>query len=328
MLSRTAENIYWFGRYLQRAENTARLVNVQAYLSLDLPRRVPLSWGSLVDILGAGELFAGRYDSPGEAEVAHFIIADERFTGSLRSTLDAARENLRATRETLPSDIWEKLNELHAMVTARGQSVAYRRVRTDLLREVIEGCLTIMGMLVNNMSRGTGFQFLRLGMALEQADMTTRIVDARSGGMVPDGETDELAPIRATQWMSVLKSLHAYQMYRRQQRTRVTGPRALAFLLHDPTFPRSVAFSLWSMQQTLPRLPEHPELRQALDAAVQLVAGADVRALLADDDDSALGRMLDDIQLALGRVHERVDACFFQRQTQQQALENAEATDA
>ena len=162
------------------------------------------------------------------------------------------------------------------------------------------------------MYKRQAFQFLRLGMALEQADMTTRIVDARSGGMVADGETDELAPFRAVQWMSVLKSLHAYQMYRRQQRTRVTGPRALAFLLHDPTFPRSVSFCLWSMQQTLPRLPEHAGLRQALDEAVQLVASADVRALLSDDQPNSLGDMLDAIQITLGAVHNAIDASFFQ----------------
>ncbi|WP_043768798.1 alpha-E domain-containing protein [Algiphilus aromaticivorans] len=312
MLSRTAENIYWFGRYLQRAENTARLVNVQAQLSLDLPPRVPLSWGSLIEILSAGPDFAARGEQPGESEVARFLVADERFGGSIRRTLGMARENLRSTRETLPSESWEKLNELYALVEARGESAAYRRIRNDLLRKVIEDCLTIVGMLISNMSRGTAFQFLRLGMALEQADMTTRIVDARSGGMVADGETDELAPFRAVQWMSVLKSLHAYQMYRRQQRTRVTGPRALAFLLHDPTFPRSVSFCLWSMQQTLPRLPEHAGLRQALDEAVQLVASADVRALLSDDQPNSLGDMLDAIQITLGAVHNAIDASFFQ----------------
>lgn len=312
MLSRTAENIYWFGRYLQRAENTARLVNVHAYLSLDLPRRVPLSWDSLVEIIGAGELFNRLYEQPSEAEVATFLIGDERFSGSLRNTLALARENLRATRETLPSESFEKLNELYGLVTARAESVGYRRIRTDLLREVIDGCLTIVGMLVSNMSRGTGFQFLRIGMALEQADMTTRIVDVRSGGMVADGAADDLAPFRAIQWMSVLKSLHAYQMYRRQQRTRVTGPRALRFLMHDPTFPRSVAFCLWSMQQTLPRLPEHEGVRAALQEAINLVNSADVHALLSDGDDSSLGRMLDDIQQCLGDMHVAIADAFFQ----------------
>lgn len=314
MLSRTAENIYWFGRYLQRAENTARLVNVQAQLSLDLPARVPLSWGSLIDILSAAPEFATRGEQAGEAEVARFLVADDQFAGSILRTLGLARENLRSTRETLPSESWEKLNALYDLVSTRGESAAYRRIRNDLLSRVIEDCLTIVGMLISNMSRGTAFQFLRLGMALEQADMTTRIVDARSGGLVADGEADELGPFRAVQWMSVLKSLHAYQMYRRQQRTRVTGPRALAFLLHDPTFPRSVAFCLWSMQQTLPRLPEHAALRQALDEAVRLVASADVHALLLDNKPESLGAMLDAIQVAVGNVHNALAASFFRRE--------------
>ncbi|MHA7835292.1 MAG: alpha-E domain-containing protein, partial [Algiphilus sp.] len=300
MLSRTAENIYWFGRHLQRIENTARLVNVHAYLSLDLPRHVPLSWGSLVEILGAWPQFSTRYNQGSEAEVAHFLIADEQFHGSLRSTLSLARENLRATRETMPNDIWERVNELYALVSARGESVTYRRIRTDLLRDVIDQCLMTVGMLVSNMSRGVPFQFLRLGLALEQADMTTRIIDVRSSGGVGDGQRDELTPFRTIQWMSVLKSLHAYQMYRRQQRTRVSAPRVLAFLLHDPNFPRSVACCLGAMQQTLPRLPEGHRVTEAVMSVNALLERSDVARLLTDEDNAALGQLLDDIQLALG----------------------------
>ena len=107
----------------------------------------------------------------GEAEVARFLVADEYFPGSILRTLGMARENLRSTRETLPSESWEKLNALYGLVVARGESATYRRVRNDLMRTVIEDCLTIVGMLVSNMSRGTAFQFLRLGMAIEQADI-------------------------------------------------------------------------------------------------------------------------------------------------------------
>ncbi|MCR9090487.1 alpha-E domain-containing protein [Algiphilus sp.] len=312
MLSRTAENIYWFGRHLQRIENTARLVNVHAYLSLDLPRHVPLSWGSLVEILGAWPQFSTRYNQGSESEVAHFLIADEQFPGSLRSTLSLARENLRATRETMPNDIWERVNELYALVSARGESVTYRRIRTDLLREVIDQCLMTVGMLVSNMSRGVPFQFLCLGLALEQADMTTRIIDVRSSGAVGDGQRDELTPFRTIQWMSVLKSLHAYQMYRREQRTRVSAPRVLSFLLHDRNFPRSVSCCLWAMQQTLPRLPEGHRVNEALTAVNDILQRSDVARLLADEDNAALGQVLDDIQLALGQVHNRIEQHFFQ----------------
>jgi len=312
MLSRTAENIYWFGRNLQRIENTARLVNVHAYLSLDLPRHVPLSWGSLVEILGAWPLFATRYNQGSEAEVAHFLIADEHFPGSLRSTLAVARENLRATRETMPNDIWERVNELYALVCARGESVTYRRIRTDLLRDVIDQCLMTVGMLVSNMSRGVAFQFLRLGLALEQADMTTRIIDVRSSGAVGDGQRDELTPFRTIQWMSVLKSLHAYQMYRRQQRTRVSASRVLSFLLHDPNFPRSVTCCLGAMEQTLPRLPEGHRVAETLTTVNDILDRSDVQHLASDEANPALGQVLDDIQLALGQVHNRIGANFFQ----------------
>lgn len=311
MLSRAAENLYWFGRYLQRAENTARLVNVHAYLSLDLPRRLPLSWISLVEILGAGSEYKRLYDSDSEADVSRFLLTDERFGGSLMQSVTHARELLRTSRDTMPSEAWEMLNALHALLVAREESVAYRRVRTETLDTVIDGCLKLVGLLVSNMSRGVGFQFLRLGMALEQADMTTRIIDVRSGGLVADHEHDELAPFRAIQWMSVLKSLAAYQMYRQQKRARVSGSGALRFLLQDHQFPRSVGFCLWSLGQTLPRLPRHDGASRALAEVADLVHGADVVALINDGDESSLPQLLDSIQIALGTVHNAITDTWF-----------------
>lgn len=311
MLSRTAENLYWFGRYLQRAENTARLVNVHAYLSLDLPRRLPLSWISLVEILSAKDQYARWYDTESEADVARFLLADQRFEGSLLSSLMRAREILRATRETLPSESWEKLNALHALLLARAESVAYRRIRTDTLGEIIDGCLMLVGLLTSNMSRGAGFQFLRMGTAIEQADMTTRIIDVRSGGLVADGTHDELAPLRAIQWMSVLKSLAAYQMYRRQERTRVSGTGTLHFLLQDRVFPRSVAFCIDTMRETCPLLPRHEPVTQALAAAEALVDNTDLAALLRNGDKDSLPDLMDRIQIALGDVHETIAKTWF-----------------
>jgi uncharacterized alpha-E superfamily protein len=311
MLSRAADNIYWFGRYMQRAENTARLVNVHAYLSLDLPRRVQFSWNSLIEIIGAQDSFAEHYGEPTEANVARFLLADERYPGSLLNSLQHGREILRASRESMPRETWEKLNDLYMQVLAQADRVGTRRSRQDLLRQIIDGCLMINGMLVSNMSRDVGFQFLRMGMALEQSDMTTRIIDVRSGSLFASRHAEDLRPFQAIQWMSVLKSLTAYQMYRRHVRIRVSGPSVLRFLLQDRFFPRSVLFSLWSIQQTLPRLPNHRSVERALERTTAIVRDADIDGLMDEESDAGIGDLMDEIQISLGELHGAIANAFF-----------------
>ena len=122
MLSRVADNLYWFGRYLQRAENTARIVNVHGHLIFDLPRQVEFGWLPLVQILGAEEAFNERYPTPSEANIMHFLLLDEQNPGSILSSLHHAREILRTIRECMPREVWERLNDLHYLVLEKGEA--------------------------------------------------------------------------------------------------------------------------------------------------------------------------------------------------------------
>lgn len=308
MLSRVADNLYWFGRYLQRAENTARLVSVHAHLLLDLPRTVTFGWAPLVHILGADALFRDRYgEDYSEANVVRFLILDEEHPGSVASSLRSARAILRTVRDCMPIDAWEKLNDIHLFLQEKGEKSLGRAKRFELLSRLIDGTLLLDGVLQSNMSHDVGFQFLRLGTNLEQADMTTRIVDVRTSSLIKAKGAEELRPFQNIQWLSVLRSLMAYQMYRRHERARVTGAAVLRFLLQNREFPRSVMFCLNSIGATLPLLPANRPAERALERTRALVRDANLDQLL----ETGLHERLDEIQVGLGKLHEAISLAYF-----------------
>jgi len=308
VLSRVADNLYWVGRYLQRAESTARLVTVNGHLLLDLPKQVQTGWQPLIEILGVEKSFKSLYeDNASEANVVRFLLNDERSPSSILSSIRRARESLRTVRDTLPQESWEKLNDLHLMVQADGEKGLNRRYRQEFLQRVIDACLLLFGVLTSNMSRDTGFQFLRLGTNLEQADMTTRILDVRTVNLIHTKGGEDLAAFENIQWMSVLRSLTAYEMYRRLVRERVQGDSVLRFLLQDREFPRSVVFCLVRMQRTLPKLPEKRSVERAITRTLALLRDADVESLM----EKGLSEFLDEVQVGIAGINDALSDAYF-----------------
>lgn len=307
MLSRVANNLYWFGRYVQRAENTARLINVRANLLFDLPRSVETGWAPLLEILGAEENFRARYDAPGEVDSVRFLMLDTENPGSIARSLSNAREIMRTVRDSLPGEAWEKLNDLYLYVQERGEKSLSRSKRVEFLARVTDSVLLLHGLLENNMSHDEGFQLLRIGTNLEQADMTTRIIDVRSSSLIQTQASEDLAPFKNIQWMSVLRSLTGDQMYRRHERTRVSGPNVLRFLLQNREFPRSVTFCLNMIASTLPHLPEHRAIARALDRTRALAHDANLDRLV----ESGLHELMDEIQIGLAQTHEALHNAYF-----------------
>lgn len=308
MLSRAAENLYWFGRYVQRAENTARIVGVHQYLLLDLPRTVAFGWLPLVQILGAEAAFRARHADEAEAKVVHFLLLDRENPGSIASSLHYAREILRTIRESTPRDLWERLSDLYFFVHEQGERHLTRSKRQILLNRVTDGALLIYGMLSHNLNRDMGFQFLRLGTNLEQADMTTRIIDVRSADLIQP-LTPELAPFKSIQWVGVLRSLAAYQMFRRQMRTRVNGANVMRFLLQSREFPRSVAFCLAMIRSGLAGLPQSRAVERQLERLSALTHDADIERLMHD----GVHGFMDELQIGIARLHDLITEAYFRR---------------
>jgi uncharacterized alpha-E superfamily protein len=306
MLSRVAETMYWLGRQVERAENAARIVAVNANLLLDLPRGIAPGWRPLVDITGANALFERHYPDYDEHHVLRFLLGDECNPGAVLSALAAARENCRTIRDIVPREGWEQLNELYLDAREGLAEGLTKGGRHAYLKRVILGCQTIAGLLSGTMLHDQGYDFLRLGRHLERADMTTRIVDVRSAWLLP-AETRELRPYVTIQWVSVLKSMTGYQMYRRSEQVRVQRGPVLRFLFQSSAFPRSVNHCCERMRASLRRLPRNEVALRVTGRLSRKLLGTEVQRLT----QSELHGFVDDLQQDIGDLHGEVAGTWF-----------------
>ena len=306
MLSRVANHNYWMERYLERAENTARLIQVNTHLLLDLPRNVTLGWEPIIDMLSFRDVFYDLYKEADEKSVIKFMVTDTANPGSIINCLAAVRENARIIREIIPSEAWEQINNLYIAAKADGQSVLTRRHRFNCLHRIIVANQTITGLLGGTMLRGEGYAFLRLGRHLERTDMTSRIIDVRSASLLPDLSPEQSA-FENIQWMGVLKSLTAYQMYRQEMRIRINRADVLEFLINNRQFPRSLQHGLMQIGKCLLELPNSDSISQQVEALSEELQQLDTHELTQD----RLHEVIDDIQLGVVKLHQAIDSQYF-----------------
>ena len=294
MLSRVAERIYWMSRYLERAENTARLVAVYRELLMDLPAEARLDWHVPLQILGLEETWE-KYGTDG-AEL-EFLLAGPANHASLLASLNHARENARTTRDVMPSEAWLAINELHLHVDrALGEAPAGQAAK--LPQDIVRRCNEITGIVESAVSRGPVYQFIRLGRCLERADMTSRMLDVAAAVMLTGRE--ELQHYTSTTWRAVLRALSAYQMYRQYVRRRIVGEDVVAFLLLDADFPRSIGYSVAQLRDAAMRLPRHGDARREIDALQASLAELD----LEDITFASVHRLADDLQIELATLND------------------------
>lgn len=306
MLSRSAERLYWLARYMERAENTAKLVSVHMNLFMDLPKGVEMSWQQLIRINGSEQEFREKYKQSNERSVTRFLLADANYTGSLFSSLRAARENIRTTRELLPDEAWEQVNEMYLFAKNNLDTVSNRRSRVLFLNEILKGCQRFTGLLSGYMSHHHPYRFIRLGRNLERADMTSRILDLASL-LLSDSRSDELRQYETLLWMNILTSLNALLMYRQHVRTRIQGDDVLNYLLLDKSLPRSVSYCLVEITDCISQLPNHDNLPIDVSELSDYVQGINTR----NATQLQLRGILDDLQNKLGTLHNRINENWF-----------------
>jgi uncharacterized alpha-E superfamily protein len=306
VLSRVAENVYWLARYLERAENTARLVNVNANLLLDLPPEYRPDWLALIDITGSRELFDRRKMRAEERDIVNFLIADLDNPGSILASVRSARENARTLRDVLPNEVWEHMNELFMEIKEELPAALGKRTRFKFLQRIIRAMQTLTGELEGTMSRHDAFTLLMLGRNLERADMTSRIVDVRSAQQLP-ADAPGFRPFDTIQWLNLLKSMSGYQMYRLSQRTRVSRSAVLEFVLRDRYFPRACMFCLKEVEQFLRALPRSGGVLGVLERACGFLATAELATL----NQHALHELIDRLQLHIIYVHQGIAQTYF-----------------
>ena len=247
MLSRTADHLFWMARYMERAENTARMLDVNYQTSL-LPQSAEVAeqgWWAMLDISDLTEVFDQKYGLLTRDDVIDFMVRDMTNPSSIMSCLRAARENARAVRGSLTTEVWETINttwlEVQRLIADGGLQAdpssffEWVKFRSHLAR----------GVQFGTMLKDDAFHFMRLGTFLERADNTARIVDVKfqaAGG--PDENQSSREQHDFYHWVAVLRSVSGFEVYRKIYRTLVTPQRVAELLILRPDMPRSLVSSL------------------------------------------------------------------------------------
>jgi uncharacterized alpha-E superfamily protein len=310
LLSRVAESVYWAGRYLERAEATARLVHVHTELFLDLPKAAGIGWTPLLALTGDGAEFGERHPDATEEEVVDFLATGTEHQGAIVTSIARAHANLRVTQAILPIEAWEVLNQLHAWAGQTRLQAVDRRTRLAWTTKLIRQCQLLSGLLEGTMSHDNAYAFLEIGRGLERADMTTRMLDVQAGILLRQPES--ASAYADLTWMGVLRTVSAHQMFRRTVGSTVSGAAALRFLLRDAQFPRSVERCLIEISRALLELSRHQQPMATCAAIQQLLERAEVDALGVDGPSAtALHEYSDRLQGGFADLHEMLVATYF-----------------
>jgi uncharacterized alpha-E superfamily protein len=307
MLSRVAENVYWMARYLERAEDTARLINSTSNLLLDLPRDADVEWYELIKVFDADAQFKELHDdNRDERTVMRFLITDKRNPSAIIPCINAARENARVTRDIIPYEVWEQMNELYYFSNEYARGSIGRRKRNNFMSGLIRRCQTMTGIMMGILPHDASYQFLRIGRNLERADMSSRVIDVAAARLLP--EQEEINPAFATvRWISVLKSLNAFQAYRQQGLVGINGSAILDYLLNSREFPRSIGHCLGEVGGCLKGLPRPHTPRRQLNTLLRQMDSVKIRT----QRRSGLHKLIDQFQLGVGQLHGAIANTYF-----------------
>lgn len=242
MLSSTADHLYWMARNMERAENTARMLDVTYRMSLlkQSAEAPATKWSAMLSISGLHREFAERYDEINAANVIHFMALDIDNPASIVNRLQSARENARAVRGTITSEMWEALNSTWIEMKARRESGLADDGIAAFFEWVKERSHLSRGITYGTLLHDDAFRFIRLGTFIERGDNTARILDVKYHILLPS-LADVGGPGDYYQWGSLLRSVSAFETYRKVYRDVITPRRVAELLILRADMPRSLA---------------------------------------------------------------------------------------
>ncbi len=292
-------------RYMERTENIARMVNSYVQLLLDLPKSLQPGWQRLIDVTGGHAIFFKHYRKSNERNTIKFLLADHFNPGSIYNSLSLVRENLRTTRDIVPPEAFEHVNELYLYAKGNIDSAIIRRGRYEYLSNLVKGCQQMSGLLSGTMSHDNAYDFLRIGRNLERSDMTSRILDVGATVLLPQQE--ERLAYDNVLWVYLLKSLSADQMYRQHVRWRIEGKQVVRYLLRDTLFPRAVARCLTEMVSSFNHLPRSDNAVRSVACLQRMLNEVNIDSMVAQE----LHKFIDDLQTEMGNIHEHIVSTWF-----------------
>ncbi len=319
MLSRVAESLFWMSRYFERAENTARFLDVNFNLLLDLNKIThvdnPNYWIALILVTSDKERFNSLYESYSAESVTDYLVFNKSNPNSIISSISLARENARSIIESISSEMWEQVNNLYHSL----QSVTPQVVHNDpymFYKEIKNASHLFQGITDNTFSHNEGWDFIQIAKYLERTDNIARLIDVKYHMLL--SEAHHQAEIVAgsediIQWMAVLKSCSALEAFRKVYLSKIDPDNILRFLILDRSFPRSINFSVCAAEDALWRISGSSRHRY-VNNADRLIGKLEAElsyTTVEDIHDKGLHDYLEDLEQRLIKVGAQVHLTYF-----------------
>lgn len=310
MISRVAEHCFWLARYLERAENTARVLEVNHTLLLDFHVPLEQQWRPLLIISGVHDF----PKDPTAENVQEFMTWDRDNPFSIASSLACARENARIIREVISAEMWERMNYYHLLMQGDDARVVYDASRSDFYARVRRVNQLLHGIADATMSHGEAWEFFKLGTYLERASQVARIMDVKYHTLLPKVE-DVGSPVDTAHWVAILTSCSGYEPFHKKPRQfPVDAASAVAeFLVFDELFPRSIRRCLWECESAAAAAAGNPAGRDPTEPErllAELIVYLDRRSI-ADVIREGLHEVLTHVVDTVHGIGDAVHTTFF-----------------
>ncbi len=311
MLSRVADSLYWMSRYAERAENIARILDVNLQLMLDLPKLGPEGqktlWEPVLRSTGDHEDFYEHYKATSSENVIDFLTLHPKNSNSIVNCITTARENARHVREQISLEMWEEINRTYLWIKSQTLKKIQRQGPYEFFSAVKNASHLFQGITDGTMTHGEDWDFIQVGKYLERADMTTRILDANDEIFISQKPT--AAQTGGTlQWSAILRSCSSHDAYRKFYVAQVEPDKVVEFLILNEFFPRSIRFCAQALNDALRRISgckEEHFTNQAEKLTGRLVAELNYSAL---EDIKTVGmhQYMDELQIKLNTIGEAI----------------------
>ncbi|SMH60555.1 alpha-E domain-containing protein [Azospirillum agricola] len=310
LLARYAENIFWMARYMERAENLARILDVHESFARDT--RGATNWFSIVQLNADEKDFFSRHDRPTATAVIHYYMFDTQNQNSLLSMLRMARENARTLRPWISTEMWTQINVFHnKLLEMSAKGIATQNL-SKVCTWIKEECQTHAGITEGTFYRDQGWYFYQMGKYIERADQTTRLLDIKYHTLLPS-PVEVGSTLDVSQWTTVLRSTAGYHAFRRVYPRGMSPTTVAGFMLFNEGFPRSVVMCVRQIDGLLTRMRSRYDLRggsnamERVDELLAALLSRPIESVLRD----GLHEYLDWIQLQLSVVTTEIAQAFF-----------------
>ena len=332
MISRVADLCFWVGRYFDRAESTARLLQVTRALAFDAELPALECWRPLVTVSGQWPDFLERFgaEQAGDSEVVQrYITWSPENPVSIRTSIRGAREGARSIREVLGTDIWQATNQLYLWFMGEDAEIQYVQSRDEVFRRVRASTQLCLGLVRSTMLHDAPMDFLWLGVLLERVGQTARILDMHHHILLGGDGHHQI--LQTGLWLSLLRACSGFEAFMRRHQGRVTRKAVVSFLIQEPAFPRSLRYCARSALAVMRRIWLDQEAGAA--ATVPAPAAAAIRRMEAldlwlgeQDDDQEwlptsslhdlLTHVVDEVSLVCGEVQQGLTGAVTDSQVQ------------